>query len=99
MAEVVVLKAVHFVGVGVYHEVSAVLPASVQATDKSDQSDTTARFSTNHRSPGQGLILVSVGDVVSGEVDVQQIHHGAIALDGGQTAVLTTCRIDEVELS
>ena len=34
MAEVVVLEAVHFVGVGVYHEVSAVLPASVQAADK-----------------------------------------------------------------
>ena len=60
MAKVVVLKAVHFVGVGVYHEVSAVLPASVQAVDKSDQSDTTARVSTNHRSPGQGLILVGV---------------------------------------
>ena len=34
MAKVVVLEAVHFVGVGVYHEVSAVLPASVQAADK-----------------------------------------------------------------
>ena len=34
MAKVVVLKAVHFVGVGVYYEVSAVLPASVQAADK-----------------------------------------------------------------
>ena len=34
MTKVVVLKAVHFVGVGVYHEVSAVLPASVQAVDK-----------------------------------------------------------------
>ena len=36
---------------------------------------------------------------MSGEVDVQQIHHGAIALDRGQAAVLTTCRIDVVELS
>ena len=40
MTKVVVLKAVHFVGVGVYHEVSAFLAASVQAVDKSDQSDT-----------------------------------------------------------
>ena len=60
MTKVVVLKAVHFVGVGVYHEVSAFLAPSVQATDKSDQSETAARLSTNHRSPGQGLILVGV---------------------------------------
>ena len=60
MTKVVVLKAVHFVGVGVYHEVSPVLPTSVQAVDKRDQSETAARVSTNHRSPGQGLILVSV---------------------------------------
>ena len=31
---------------------------------------------------------------MSGEVDVQQIHHGAIAVDRGQAAVLTTYRID-----
>ena len=35
MAKVVVLEAVHFVGVGVYHQVSAVLAASVLAADKS----------------------------------------------------------------